>query len=523
MPKDSARPAAVIYARVSHAKQVAEGHGIDSQTTRCREFAARRGYDVVSVFTDDMTGRVDKRPGMEAMLRFVKKQKGSTVVLIDDISRLARDVRTHWNLRDELTNVGAVLESPTIEFGESPDDQLVENMLASVSQHFSQKNGEVTFNRMRSRMLNGYWTFKAPLGYRYDKHVENGPLLVPDEPVASILKEGLEGYASGRFASQSELAQFFESKPDFMSRISPNFVRIQMVKDLLTRLLYAGYIEYMKSREGRVWNVPFRKGKHQGLIDLSTFERIQERLSNKSISFNRRDTREDFPLRGYVACEDCGTNLTANWSTGRRKSYPYYLCQKRGCPSKGKSIPKKVLEDDFSDVLRTLEPSEALMDTAKAMFRDAWEEKRKSVQADKISYRKQIKNLDKKIDGLIGLIANSNSPVTTAVYEKKIEELVYEKEIMTQNEVNLTVSRPHFDQVFEHSMRVLGNPYNIWKNSSFSWQRAVLRLVFSEPIKYKKNEGYRTPKTTFPFKALEAIRTEECEMVPPHGLEPRTY
>uniref|UniRef100_UPI0035BE6E67 recombinase family protein n=1 Tax=Gilvibacter sp. TaxID=2729997 RepID=UPI0035BE6E67 len=151
MPKDSARPAAVIYARVSHAKQVAEGHGIDSQTTRCREFAARRGYDVVSVFTDDMTGRVDKRPGMEAMLRFVKKQKGSTVVLIDDISRLARDVRTHWNLRDELTNVGAVLESPTIEFGESPDDQLVENMLASVSQHFSQKNGEVTFNRMRSR------------------------------------------------------------------------------------------------------------------------------------------------------------------------------------------------------------------------------------------------------------------------------------------------------------------------------------------------------------------------------------
>ena len=44
-----------------------------------------------------------------------------------------------------------------------------ENLLASVSQHQRQKNGEQTINRMRARTQNGYWVFQAPVGYRYDR------------------------------------------------------------------------------------------------------------------------------------------------------------------------------------------------------------------------------------------------------------------------------------------------------------------------------------------------------------------
>jgi hypothetical protein len=48
------------------------------------------------------------------------------------------------------------LKSPTIEFGEDSDSILVENLLASVSQHQRQKNSEQTVNRMRARTMNGY-------------------------------------------------------------------------------------------------------------------------------------------------------------------------------------------------------------------------------------------------------------------------------------------------------------------------------------------------------------------------------
>ncbi len=125
--------------------------------------------------------------------------------------------------------------------------------------------------------------------------------------------------------------------------------------------------------------------------------------------------------------------------------------------------------------------------------------------------------MEKKIDGFIEMIANTNSPVTASLYERKIEELVYKKEVLAQKKANLEESRPPFDEVFEHSMRFLSNPYKIWTNSEFPWKRAVLKLVFPEPLTWVKNKGYRTPKTTFPFKVLARISTENDAMVPPHG------
>ncbi len=76
--------------------------------------------------------------------------------IIDDISRLARGVMAHFELRMKIDKAGGVLFSPSIEFGEDSDSQLVESLLASVSQHQRQKNGEQTVNRMRARVQNGY-------------------------------------------------------------------------------------------------------------------------------------------------------------------------------------------------------------------------------------------------------------------------------------------------------------------------------------------------------------------------------
>lgn len=93
---------AVIYCRVSGAKQVREGDGLASQETRCREYAKYKGYGVLDVFTDDMTGKAASRPGMQSMLGYLhmNANKGSEiVVIIDDISRLARGLTAHLELR----------------------------------------------------------------------------------------------------------------------------------------------------------------------------------------------------------------------------------------------------------------------------------------------------------------------------------------------------------------------------------------------------------------------------------------
>ena len=170
---------AVIYCRVSSTKQVTQGDGLNSQDTRCREYAKYKGYQVIKTFSDDMSESLTTRPGMQAMLQFLRKRKKfGTVVIIDDISRLARGIDAHLKLRAKLSEAGAKLESPPIEFGEDSDSQLVEHMLASVSQHQRQKTGEQTINRMRAHSLGGNRCFQAPIGNQYVRRPGHGMSLM---------------------------------------------------------------------------------------------------------------------------------------------------------------------------------------------------------------------------------------------------------------------------------------------------------------------------------------------------------
>jgi len=71
---DSNIKSAVIYCRVSEEKAGMRGTSLRSQETTCREYARFAGFDVHEVFTDSMTGGVTNRPGMSAMVAFLKKK-----------------------------------------------------------------------------------------------------------------------------------------------------------------------------------------------------------------------------------------------------------------------------------------------------------------------------------------------------------------------------------------------------------------------------------------------------------------
>ncbi|MEM5474815.1 recombinase family protein [Pacificibacter sp. AS14] len=98
---------AVIYARVSSVAQLKKGDGLASQESRCREYARYKGYEVLDVFNDNKSGGDADRPAMIALLAYLKAQKETCVVIIDDINRFARDVVGHWQLRALLAEAGA--------------------------------------------------------------------------------------------------------------------------------------------------------------------------------------------------------------------------------------------------------------------------------------------------------------------------------------------------------------------------------------------------------------------------------
>jgi site-specific DNA recombinase len=509
---------AVIYCRVSSAKQTVRGDGLGSQETRCREFAKYKGYEVVEVFRDDSSGSLTSRPGMQAMLSFLSANRSEPhAVIIDDISRLARGLMAHFELRVKIDEAGGVLVSPSIEFGEDSDSQLVENLLASVSQHQRQKNGEQTVNRMRARMQNGFWVFQAPVGYRYERVSGQGKVLVRDEPNASVLQEALEGYASGRFETQVEVKRFLERQPSFPKDLPDGEIRNQRVYEMLTRVIYAGYVEASK------WNVSLRKGQHEGLISLESFEKIQKRLRGTAKAPARKDISEDFPLRGFVLCDDCSKPLTACWSQGKNQKYPYYLCPTKGCTSYRKSIKREELEGEFEGVLQSLQPTDGLFALVKAMFRDAWDMRLATASEATKSLKANIKQIETQVDKLLDRIVDASSDSVVSAYEKRVAKLEREKALAQEQLAQSGKPRHTFEESFEHAMQFLANPWSIWVNSDLALKKTVLRLAFVEPLPYSRNQGLRTPKLALPFKALGEICSHKCEMAPTGGLEPPTF
>jgi site-specific DNA recombinase len=507
---------AVIYCRVSSIKQTTRGDGLGSPETRCREYAKYKGYSVVEVFQDDMSGSLIDRPGMKTMLSYLHRNRSHPhVVIIDDISRLARGLEAHIQLRAAINSAGGTLESPSIEFGEDPDSILVENLLASVSQHQQQKNGEQTKNRMRARVMNGYWVFQAPIGYRYSRQSGHGNVLVRNEPFATIIQEALEGFASGRFQIQAEVKRFLESHPEY-PKGSNGYVRQQQVTDILTNPVYAGYIEAPN------WDVSLRQGHHQPLISFQTFKTIGERINGKAKVPARKDVNIDFPLRGAVVCGHCGSPLTSCWSRGRNGSYPYYLCHKRGCESYGKSIKRETLEGEFEKILHGLQPTQGLFTIASKMFEDLWNH-RLAMSADRIrTLKADMSKIEKQIEQFLDRIADTDTVSIIKTYESRIRKLEEQKIVIEEKIAHCGRPVRSFDETLRTALDFLGNPWKLWVSDRLEDKRTVLKLAFINRLTYVRNEGFRTPDLSLPFKALADISKGNLKMAHSGGFEPPT-
>lgn len=321
---------------------------------------------MIEVFEDDASGGLIDRPGIQSMLKFIRKRrKQKTAVIIDDISRLARDLNAHWTLRDAITRSNGVLLSPSVEFGEDSASVLLENILASVAQNHKQRNAEQTVDRSRARVGNGYVVMsRPPKGYVYNEHPLHEKILVRDEPIASIIAEALEGYASGRFQTQVEVKRFLESQPGYPKDLPNGTIRNQRVHDLLTQPIYAGM--------AHGYGISPRKGHHEGLISIETFERIQTRLAGNAKAPARKDISHDFPLRGFIVCDDCEKPMTSCWSKSKTgDKHPYYMCKTKGCESYRKSIRRAELEGDFESVLKGLHPQRSSLQLQRTSSSDS--------------------------------------------------------------------------------------------------------------------------------------------------------
>ena len=489
-------PKAIIYCRVSSERQKTEGHGLDSQEHRCRELASQKGYEVEKVFRDSFSGGGDytKRPAMSEMLAHMDaKPYNAYVVVFDDLKRLARDTEQYLKLKRALELRRATVECPNFVFTSSPEGQYVETIMAATAQLEREQNRRQVMQKMKARLELGYWTFPdLPTGYVFKRDPVHGMLPVIAPQKAVIIKEALEGFASGRFMEQEDVRRFLQERDARDGKP----VYLALVKRLLTKPFYAGYIEYLP------WEVSRRLGKHEALIELATFERIQERLSGRTTTHVKNFLNEDFPLRGFVLCSACEEFVTASWTSGNGGKFPYYRCKTKGCPERNKSIKRKVIDERFEDILAGIKPSEQVLSLTKAIVADVWRKKMSERVNRKQDIEREIAKTDAERSRFVQLVSRATDVGVIATYEKRIGALTEKELVLKDSLMSQAEHEPNIETALDIVFDFLKDPLKQWRKGNIHTKKLVLKLVFEENLAYNRNSGFETAILSLPLRVF---------------------
>ena len=504
----------LVYARVSSKRQETEGSGLQSQESRCINDLKIINVPYIKSFLDSITGGGDfrKRPAMTEMLDYIDANPHKKfVVVFDDLKRLARDVVSHFELKSAFKSRGVLLRCPNYNFNDSDEGWFSELVSAGGAELERRQNRRQVIQKQLACLERGYWPFRSLYGYTKGKTAE-GKKDMPNEKNNDI-KELFEGFFSGRFQQFTDGVRFLQEKGLFGKAHPEKY--IMSLKSILMQPFYAGFIEYP------AWEVTRRKGIHEATVSPELFEIVQKKITrNFNVTKVRQDINPDFPLRGCVNCIECAGKLTAAWCKGKKEKHPYYFCQNKKCPLKGKTIRKKDLEDNFSSLLEKMTTEDDILELAKAVFVDAKEVDEREQVSETKTNEKRIQECEAEIDRYATLAGKSRVESVVAQYERQIEKLANELEGLQSSKVAEYDYGVPYRTALDKMTGILKQPCKTWVELDIFQQQKFFSFLFEQNLVYGKKEGYRTPKYTVLKRVCEQIELVGSANVEMGGVEP---
>ena len=345
---------AYSYCRVSTDKQAKEGFSLGQQKKSCQILAKSHSIKILDYYIDKgETATASNRKQFMQMLEDCER-KEVKYILVYHSDRFARNSLDHLVIKDRLSKLGISLLSVTQPMiDSSPEGKLLDTMMASINQFYSDDLSRKTMRGMYGRWEKGWWVSGAPHGYmnvnkehkitktsftvEKQKYLESlGRQIMPIEQdpfVAPYIKQAFELYATNNY-SYFNLGQYLFEKGLKTANGKP--LAHSTIHQIITNPFYYGKMR---------WNNEERMGKHEPLIDEALFKHCQLIAAQKR-HFIIRQRKHDFLLRGVVFCNRCGLRYTAEWhklNSVSADKIAYYHCAKRQ-PCKSPYIEMEELE-----------------------------------------------------------------------------------------------------------------------------------------------------------------------------------
>lgn len=318
----------VIYARYSsHAQNDAS---IEQQVAECEAYAAANNIQVVDVFADRaMTGRNDKRPEFQRMMRRAAQQHFS-VVLAYKSNRIARNMLHALAYEDKLSKYGVDVIYCKETFGDNAAGRFALRTMMNVNQFYSENMAEDITRGMNDRARQCKANGVPPFGY---KTGDDGRFVL-DEKQAPIVREIFDRAANGE--TLAAIADDLNAR-HIHTRLGGEWGRASF-RAILSNERYKGIYIYNDIR------VPDAMPR---IVDDVTFARVQEITQARGMVKGRRRGNGEYILTGKLYCGLCGAPMTGmSGVSGNGQPYYYYACARQ---QKDHTCTKKAIRREAAE------------------------------------------------------------------------------------------------------------------------------------------------------------------------------
>ena len=184
---------AALYARVSSDRQDVD-LSVSVQLRALRDYAEKNGYLVAREYVDEAeSGRIADRPQFRKMLdEAAKPEAPFKEILVWKFSRFTRKREHAVAFKSMLRRKGIRVVSITEHADDSPTGKLMEAIIESVDEFYSENLAQEVVRGMREAASRGFWVAsRVPYGYR-KLMVQDGakkrPTLEPDPATSPVVQ-----------------------------------------------------------------------------------------------------------------------------------------------------------------------------------------------------------------------------------------------------------------------------------------------------------------------------------------------
>ena len=350
---------AALYARVSSERQDVD-LSVAAQLRALRDYAQRNGYQVAREYVDEAeSGRIADRPQFSRMLDEASKPEAPfKEILVWKFSRFTRKREHAVAFKSMLRRRGVRVVSITEQADDTPTGKLLEAIIESVDEFYSENLAQEVVRGMREAASRGFWmTTYAPYGYRR-VYVQDGikkrPKLELNPPADAVVRRIFDMVLQGKSILDVTKTLNAEGIPTTNGK---KWLKTT-IHTMLDNEAYTGTLVWgAKAKDGAP---PVRvEDAHPAIVSKRDFQRARKLLASRAPKkMNPRRASSPYLLSGLVKCETCGKAMTAAEAKSGR--YTYYICHsllKRGkgtCETprlNAKSFEKLIVSEIRENVL----------------------------------------------------------------------------------------------------------------------------------------------------------------------------